>query len=132
MMYCPIHTSELISEDVNNCGYFCIRCQKYYDYQEILPKYFSFLYQSYKMDSHKNQLIQECAELIYNLTKQRQQILSGENINIKMINNQSEEMMHVKLIIDFLYCYYPDLKRQGEQEFFNLCVKREIIKGNEK
>lgn len=33
-MRCPIHTDNIINEDVNNKGYYCIDCEKYYSKEE--------------------------------------------------------------------------------------------------
>jgi hypothetical protein len=35
-MRCPKHPTETILEDVNNCGYFCFKCQKYYQLDELM------------------------------------------------------------------------------------------------
>jgi hypothetical protein len=35
-MRCPIHKEEFIKEDVNNCGYFCVICQKYYQLDDLM------------------------------------------------------------------------------------------------
>jgi hypothetical protein len=34
-MRCPIHKDIVILEDVNDLGYFCFECQKYYTEKEL-------------------------------------------------------------------------------------------------
>lgn len=79
------------------------------------------------MESHQNQLIQECSELIYNLSKQRQRILNNEIISLDIINNYYKELEHVKLIIDYLIFIDSPTRRFTEVEFLNLCQRRGVL-----
>ena len=129
MVKCPIHTDIVIKEDVNCLGYFCVDCQKYYTaeviYYNLLNRYYQYL-NKYSMNSHKNQLIQECAELIYNITKQKQRELNGEFIESSILENYPKELMHVKLIIDYLLFNDIHLNSFAKDAFIELCIRRKI------
>lgn len=130
MVKCPIHINEVINVDVNDSGYFCYKCQKYYSYGEIyntlLERYYAKM-NEFSDESCSNQLIQECAELIQNITKQNQRRLNGEIIEEKILENYPKELMHVKLIIDYLLFINPCLNAYAKDAFIELCLKRKVI-----
>lgn len=93
----------------------------------LFQAYNNFL-NRYSIVSHENQLIQECSELILNLTKQRQRFLNGEPIEQSVLDNYPEELLHVRLIIDYLLLTYPYLQEKADKEFIILCKRRGLIK----
>jgi len=85
------------------------------DYYDLMDKYSN--------ESHKNQLIQECSELIQNLTKQRQRELNNEVIEESIKHNFVIELLHVQLIIDYFIYKNPLLLLEMEEELKRLYIK---------
>ena len=93
--------------------------------EDMLFKYYKKM-DDYTILSHKNQLEQECAELIMNITKIRQRVLNNQLIRNEEINNFPEELLHVKLIIDYLIERDRNLIPAMNKEFNILCNRHGV------
>ena len=78
------------------------------------------LMDKFSNSSHRNQLIQECAELIHNITKLNQRLLNNEPIEDEIFNNYPIELLHVKLIIDYFISRDKNLQYTMMKEFIRL------------
>jgi len=94
--------------------------------QEELTIYLKNMEKLYSLESHKNQLIQECSELIKNLSKQKQIELNNGYKSCDLLINFPIELLHVKLIIDYFIFLYPHFIKSMNVEFYRLCEIHKI------